>query len=118
VRLSDFDLVVDVDCNSPECSPQFVFVINFNFVEFLLSINRPFDTKTIKVTAEMSSIGSFSIDIHPYNAYSGLIASELKTTPIKDQLISVITKWSAVVQKLYEEAAKMEKFPELCYYCP
>lgn len=110
--------MVDLDCNSVDYSIPSVFIINFDFFEFLLSVNRPFDTKIVETIVTFSSNSSFTIDAYPNNASTEIIASALKSTSLKDKLVAAVSKWSTVLQKFYEESAKIVKFPELCYYCP
>jgi hypothetical protein len=118
LRLSDVSVVVDLDCISQEYKTPSVFVIKLEFVEFLLAVNRPFDTKMVTTTVDFSYIGSFSIDSFPNNAHTEIIASVLKISPLKDKLFKAISKWSVQLQKLTEVSSRMVKFPELCYYCP
>lgn len=118
VRIDDFTITSDLDCNSLEYKTPSVFVINFDFIRFVLEIRRPHDTRVVETEVFFNSIGKMSIDNYPKNAHTEIIAAELMSSPLKEKLISALGKWSVVFQKLYESSVKIVKFPELCYYCP
>ena len=118
VKINDFTITSDLDCNSLEYKTPSVFVINFDYIAFVLEIRRPHDTKVVETEVIFNSLGKFTIGSYPENAHTGIISKELMSDSLKEKLKLALGKWSVVLQKLYESSVKIIKFPELCYYCP
>lgn len=118
LRMSDFTVTIDLDCNSPEYKTPSVLVINFEFIEFVFEISKNLFTKDIKPTVFYSSIGNFKVNQYPNNAYTEIIAAELKVKLLTAKLVDSLKKWSLEFDKLFGTSVAEIKFPELCYYCP
>lgn len=119
LRISDFTITIDLDCNFPEYKTPSVLVMTFEFIEFVVEISRThLDKDQQTANVRYSSIGNFQTDQFPNNAHTEIIAAELKSSPLKEKLKSSLGKWSVVLQKLFEASLKEVSFPNLCYYCP
>lgn len=118
LRMSDFTITIDLDCSSPEYKTPSVFMINFEFIEFVFEISKLFSTKEINTKVTYFQIGKTKTSQFPNNAYTEIIAKELNFAPLKDKFIGSLIKWSVVFQQLFSPPVEEIKFPELCYYCP
>lgn len=119
MRFTDFTIIYDVDCVSDEYSVPSILTFTFPFLEYVMEINRNHIERKIVPVIRFSSIGTFTTDQYPNNAYTQIIAKEVKSaSSLKTKLTDTVTKWSEVLQEFLDKSIQEVKYPELCYYCP
>lgn len=117
-RFKDFTITFDLDCETENYKTPSVLMINFDYLEFVLSIRKNALVDEMETWMNFSSIGSFRAEGFPSNVYTEIIARDVQTKPLKDKIIETVTSWSLMLQKLLAKAAKEVPFPNLCHYCP
>lgn len=122
IRFSDFTLSFDLDCETKEYQTPSVMLINFSYLQFVIEISRSHKLKEVVPVIKYDSVGLFTIELHPSNAYTQIVERELNpsrgSTDLRDELINSLKLWVNDIQKPLELATEQTEFAELCYYCP
>ena len=125
LRFSDFTITYDLDPQSKDYSTPSVMMFTFASLDFDILIARNHFGKEIVPAITFKRAGPFSIRQFPNNAYTQIIATELNPAafpPRKSdaniKLITALSQWEGILQRLYEKAMEEVDFPQMCYYCP
>lgn len=122
LRFSDFTLTFDLDCDTEEYQTPSVFLITFTYLQFVIEISRNHQLKKVVPVIKYDSVGLFTVEPHPSNAYTQIVAREMNpsrgSTELRDELIQSLMLWSDDIQISLEKATKETEFADLCYYCP
>jgi hypothetical protein len=124
VYFDDVDVVYDLECDLTEFKGQSSMVINFESLDFHVTIRRKHEDGIIVTTMASANIGApkaISITNFPNNPYTQLIAYEMKQANSKTKLYSQLQEafkaWTNL-QKFLQKSCEEIKFPEICYTCP